>query len=132
MHTYLLTLLEHIGNFRGALKEETMTCMRIATFLKEASLTHKCSYVWFHVPNEGKCSRVFGALMRAIGRISGAPDYIFASQKGCLFLEVKARSGKLSPSQKLFKQWCVACGVPYEIAYNYDEAIEVLKNHRIV
>lgn len=132
MTAHIHSLLEHIGNFRGVLKEENRICIRLATYLKEATLTNKCPYVWFHIANEGKASPVFGALVRAIGKIAGVPDYIFVGSSKCLFLEIKAKTGKLSPSQKHFKMWCEQWRVPYEVAYSYEEAVSMLGSYCVV
>ena len=57
-----------------------------------------------HIPNEGKRSAWYGALLKRLGLRSGVPDLLFPVPRGdygCLFIELKRqKDGRVSPMQK--------------------------------
>jgi hypothetical protein len=65
------------------------------------------------------------ARLKRMGAMPGYPDFILLSPGGVAhFLELKrARGAKLSEDQQDFADWCVAHGVPFAIARNFDEAL---------
>lgn len=111
------------------LKPEARECVAFASFCRANSLTGDLSAVWFSVPNEfsGNKRPVFGTLQSAMGRINGAPDYIFMWGNGCGFIEMKSATGKMQPNQKIFKAWCEQNNVAYEICRSSEEAVNVLR-----
>jgi hypothetical protein len=63
--------------------------------------------------------------------LPGAPDLVLLGAKGALCVELKRPAsydlfgrkprGRLSPDQKAFKASCDAAGVPYLVAYGWDD-----------
>lgn len=63
------------------------------------------THLMMHIPNERKCSKWYGSILRKMGVISGASDLFFAYPRGTyhgMFLEVKTLKGKLTPNQQRF------------------------------
>jgi hypothetical protein len=78
----------------------------------------------FHVPNEGSKSAKEGAKLKAMGVVSGIPDYICV--KPLFALELKMPNGKLSKSQQEIKElW--EQNVPYCVAYCAQDIVNFLK-----
>lgn len=90
--------------------------------------------VFFHVPNESFTSYSYAAKLNALGRISGAPDFVVASNGKVVFLELKApatekRKPKLTENQRAFQEWAALSGVPYFIVDSMKDAKYVIKEH---
>ncbi len=102
--------------------------------MREMTLTGRCKYVWFHVSNEGSApgKQRWGSRQRNMGKFAGVADYIFLGEKGNLALEIKDGNKSLQPAQKQFKRWCIDCGIPFELATSYEEAIEFVSKHGVV
>lgn len=67
--------------------------------------------------------------LKAEGLISGIPDYLFVYPKQkTLWIEMKAKNGKQSESQKQFQQMVTECGFTYVICYSWVEAAEYIKD----
>ena len=68
---------------------------------------------------------ITGERLRRMGLAKGWPDYLFISPQGQLHcLELKRRrGGQLTTEQAEFRDWCAAHGVPWCVAYSYDDAI---------
>lgn len=83
--------------------EEQRTLFRWATL---QSLKHPELALMFHVPNEGKRSKVVGGRMKAEGLKSGVPDIFLPVPRGeyhGLFIEMKRiRGGAVTDCQKLW------------------------------
>lgn len=114
-------------------KPEELICLKLASYLREMSITGKCKHVWFHVSNEGSApgKHIWGARQRNIGKFAGVADYIFMGDT-CLALEIKAGKKKLEESQEVFKRWCDDTNVPFRVAYSYEDALSVLKECGII
>lgn len=91
--------------------------------LLERDLQAKCVAWWnsaglpgilFHVPNEGKRSRLEAASLRAMGVVAGVADLVLVLRGGrSVFIELKAEAGDLSPSQRDFRHNAIALGSAY-------------------
>jgi hypothetical protein len=111
------------------LKEEDTECVILANWLRAETLEGRLPFVWHHVPNEfdGRKNPVFGAKMELLGRVKGAPDYVFLGKNKCFYIEMKSKTGRVSDAQKIFSRWCVALEVSYFICKSANEAIELIK-----
>lgn len=81
---------------------------------------------FLHVPNQGKRSRVTGALFKGMGMLPGVTDLILVSgQKGgggrVAFLELKHGKGKLRPDQIAFRDMCRVLGIMWGEARTLEE-----------
>lgn len=84
----------------------------------------KPDWRWSHFPAGEFRETVTGERLKRMGLKPGWPDYIFVSPDGrAHFLELKRRSGTLTPAQEQFRDWCKACDVPWRMANSYDKAI---------
>jgi len=105
MPSFLYKLLGYTS-FSGKLSVENLLVTQVTSFLREKTLDGALPAVWTHLPNEGLRSKTTAALVRAMGMISGAPDYVFCWQGGAGFIKLKTPTGNMSERQTWFKQWC--------------------------
>lgn len=125
---------------RIKISEEHRECIRFSNFCKASSLDGSLKGIWFHVANEtgDNTKKVFGALLRSMGKICGIADYVFLSKNGCGCIEFKtearykSKEYGLSDSQQLFKRWCEKQEIPYVVVCKTEEAIEFLKEWKII
>lgn len=74
------------------------------------------TYRAFAVPNVGKRDRVTGAILKREGVKAGVADIVIVRQGGSVaFLEVKTKAGSLSNSQREWRDWCGANGIPFAV-----------------
>lgn len=62
----------------------------------------------YHIPNEGKRSRISGAALARQGLKSGVPDLCLpvpCEKYHALYIEMKRKGGKMSPKQKYWLDW---------------------------
>ncbi len=119
-------------NARNLKKPEDILSHNLAIWLRNEALSG-IPLIFFHVPNESFTSYSYAQKLNAIGRISGAPDFVIASNGKVIFLELKApgknRSTKLSENQKAFQKWADMSGTPYFVVDSLDEAKHIIKEH---
>jgi len=122
------------GSVPYRVKPEARECILFANLCRTASLKEELKAVWFSVTNEysGKHNPIFGAVMGAMGRIRGAPDYVFMWEGGCACIEMKSEKGRLSANQKIFKEWCETKNVTYVVCYTAQEAFEKLRDWKLI
>jgi hypothetical protein len=135
----LVNYLSGVGkifNLKISFGPETIFHLKFANTLKELSLKGKLNGVWFHISNEGAFSKnyrpIFGMMLKAMGKHNGLPDLAFVSSKKSVFLELKAKNGKLSPFQKIFKEWCDSEGIRCEKIETEEEGLAILKEEGIL
>lgn len=111
------------------LKEEDSLAYALRTYLTQETLENRLPYVWFHVANEVSNAKqfVFGAKLKALGKLPGVADFIFLGNGKCAALELKTGTGKLSKNQKIFMNWCQQNKVKYGIARTLADAIKFIK-----
>lgn len=90
---------------------------------------------WFAIPNQSNRHIHNAAKMKAEGVRSGAPDLVFMLPEGRVaWLEMKTAIGRLSDTQKAFRDRALALGHFWALARSVDDAIPhltkwgVLKN----
>ena len=105
---------------------EAAICIDFANWLRKETLSGRLRSVWFHVPNEGRRSMRQGRIMRAMGLIPGAPDYVFLCKNKTLAIEMKTRSGKLSENQRVFQKWCKKLKIEYVVCRSLAAAVETV------
>jgi hypothetical protein len=107
------------------LPEQALT-VRVADMLRLHTIHRRLKGVWFHIPNEGKRTPYDGAVIKAMGRIPGAPDFIFIGEWGSLLIELKVDSPQSEP-QQYFEYWCKEQRVRYVICRAVDEVENILR-----
>jgi len=123
------------SNWRGKAKgEETNQCIAFWADIRAALLEQRLRAIVLHIPNEfgGGKNKTFGALLYAMGKVAGAPDYVFIWDGGALCLEFKSPGKDLNPNQRLFKQWCEWAGIPYFKVYSAAEAKSILFERKVI
>ncbi len=78
---------------RNLKKPEDILSHNLAIWLRNKVISG-IPLIFFHVPNESFTSYSYAAKLNAIGRISGAPDFVIASNGKVIFLELKAPGNK--------------------------------------
>jgi len=111
------------------LKPEDTICVEFANKLRKLQMKGKPFFVWTHVANEftGRSRPVFGMVRKAMGKVSGWPDYVFMAQDKCAGLEFKSAKGKQTQTQKDVQEWFDHANVYYAVVYSSDEAFEKLE-----
>ena len=113
-----------------------------ANDLRVAVLQNRLKAVFCHVPNElagmvihtkGKARvPVLTAIARALGLITGAADYLFLFDGGSCAIEFKSSTGRLTPPQRDFREWCRLTNVPFHIARSSDEGQAILREYGVL
>lgn len=133
MANLLNILLPYKEICTSTLKPEQKICVEFSNHMRMLTLEGKLPYVWYHIPNEFLPSKqknfTFDLKQKHMGKIAGVPDYCFIGKDKSFFIEFKAGKGKMSPPQKIFKEWCEENGVDYYLCYNASEAIQVVTNN---
>lgn len=89
-------------------------------------------YIAFHIPNERKTTPQGGLLLKRMGVLPGASDIFLArpSRKfHGLFIEVKAKHGKPTPSQISFLLNMKAEGYDGMVCYGAQSAIAKISSY---
>lgn len=114
------------------LDPEAGECIRFADWFRGAIVAGDFSGIYFHVPNEGTYSTqkrpVFAAVQKAMGKINGAPDYVFMWGAGAGIIEFKRPDGKgkLSEEQQALQRICQRAGVNHAVCLSAEEARDAL------
>jgi hypothetical protein len=90
---------------------------------------------FFAVPNSaaGKTTMQRAMRLKAMGVRAGVADLVIMGHGGqACFLEIKTESGRLSESQKTFRDLCQRRGWPWGIARSVDEAISFCRAWAII
>lgn len=83
--------------------------------------------IWFHPANGEERSFTAAVRLKRMGVVAGVADLALTLPDGrSAFLEVKARSGRMSPEQRMFAARCKAVGAPFAIVRSVDEAERIL------
>lgn len=133
-----LRIFGNIKYLHKAKGEDALT-NQVAIALTGYSLENKLKGVWFHVPNESVVSEdkkqvdiIRIKRKQCMGLINGAPDFVFITKDKTIFIELKTETGRLSESQKDFKEWCHDEGIGYFIGRSVADVIDILRNNKIL
>jgi hypothetical protein len=83
-----------------------------------------------HFPNEGKRSKRYGALMKALGMRKGASDLFIAVPRhgfGGAWIELKSIDGTISPEQKDFLADMAEQNFFIAVCWSIQEAIDTIE-----
>jgi hypothetical protein len=116
------------------LKEEEKICVEFTNSLWKLEMEGKVPYIWCHIPNEfytnkqvsGIGGMLFGNKLTQMGKIKGAPDYVFVGKNGSFFIEFKSLKGKLSEEQKIFNGWCEFKEIDYFVCRSAKEGLDII------
>lgn len=85
-----------------------------------------------HSPNGGKRDAREGAKFKAQGVLAGFPDlflFVPVVPYSGLFIELKAKKGIVSDSQKVIMSRLAMRGYSVKVAYGFDEAIKIIQDY---
>jgi hypothetical protein len=83
--------------------------------------------IWFAIPSGGHRHIAVAKMLKAEGVKRGIPDLAFLLPQGrTAWLELKVKSGRLSPFQKAFRDRAQTLGHQWGIAKNMTEALVFL------
>lgn len=107
---------------------ETQICIALINQLTLLKTLNQTEGIWIHIPNEisGNKNPIFGSLLKKMGKLKGAPDYVFIWRKKVGFIEVKTEKGKLSEYQKDFEGQCERLEIPYAMCRSVEECLAKL------
>ena len=90
--------------------------------------------LWWHCPNGELRTDSHGAKLKSMGVRPGVSDlqFVFPCAAPNLFLELKARGRGLTKAQEIFRDQVRGAGHVYEWTDSLDDAIRILREHRIV
>ena len=131
-------------NWRWRLGHEDKLSIEIADTLRNLSMDGLLNGVFCHLPNEGKRHKITGEILRAMGMITGAPDFVFIGAWGGGFIELKAPElrmaspktgksiikrpqGELTEAQQDFQAWCIGEGAKHAVCRSVDEVLDTLR-----
>ena len=111
---------------------EDMECARFCAAIRRAILNEEFNGIFLHIPNEELTfvKPQTALIKKIIGKISGAPDYLFIGPEHGFFIEMKAGKGRQTQSQKMFQAWCKDAGVGYYLCRSAEDALDVLKRNK--
>lgn len=129
-------------NANGATSEDTeqIHVMRWAEITANRGGQFEKLRMLFHIPNGGARSKAEGAIFKAMGVKSGVPDLFLpvpmeitycgtVAQSAGLFIEMKARGGRVQPNQKRWLNDLVDSGYCCCVCYGEEEAEKVLEDY---
>lgn len=92
----------------------------VLKFLRAVLPTH---WVVFHTPNGGSRHPIEAANMKGLGVVAGVPDLQIVGEGGkSYFMEVKSKSGRLQPSQKMFLGKLEKLGADFAVVRSIEDA----------
>ena len=79
-------------------------------------------------PNGGSRNIVTASILKAEGSRAGMPDLVIFAQNKCFFVEMKAKTGRISESQKEIEKILTGMGFKHYICRSFDEFKIVVEN----
>lgn len=86
----------------------------------------------YHIPNEGKRSRIAGARLKAQGLKSGVPDVCLPTAHGGyigLYIEMKVKPNKPTENQKQWLRKLREQGHLTAVCYSWEEAKQLIERY---
>ena len=113
---------------------EDIICAEICAELRQLILHDKFKGQFFHVENEtgGKQSAAYAMIKKVTGKMPGAPDYIFAMNNLCIFIEIKTKDSKQNTAQKHFQSWAEYANNSYFICRSWEDVKKILVVHNFI
>lgn len=122
--------------FRGRTGAEDDLAIRVATYLRAATLEGRLTATWTCIPHEVgavpqknanfKVAQSRYAKAKAMGLIAGSADYVFVWENGGAWIELKSATGSLSEAQRYFREWCRTTNSNHAVCRTLDEVVEKL------
>jgi predicted type IV restriction endonuclease len=116
---HLINLREQINKKWHAMKPTKNNERSLQAIIVKA--LNLLGFIVIHIPNQYSRGRV-----RDAGVVSGAPDLIVLKEGKVFFLEVKTKTGRVRPSQKLFAERVRSHGFDYHLVRSLDDALKAV------
>lgn len=85
------------------------------------------------IPNGGMRHPIVGRMLKAEGLLPGSPDLVWAMEQArVLWMELKSENGSLSDEQIGMHFKLRELGHTVEVAYSFDEAMDLLQHYGIL
>lgn len=130
MNSFKLRLFSLLASksFTGELSEEASIQREFAEYCKFLAIEGRLKATFTAISNEyvGGMRPLFGLKLKALGKVSGAPDMVFIWEGGGGWIEFKSKKGRLSESQQIFEEWCQAHNINHVVARSFEEGKEAL------
>lgn len=108
---------------------ESMIQVAIMAYLRSV-LPKSCQV--FSTQNGLRTTPRQAAKAKAEGMMSGVPDIVICRPTGLVaFMEIKSKTGSLSPSQREFRDWCGSYSVPFAVVRSVDDARAALRSWNV-
>ena len=131
----VIRLMEY-RHFKGRTGPEDQIAIAVATMLRVETLQGNLRGTWTCIPHEVgamslgekgfRSAQARYAKAKAMGLITGSADYVFVWPDGGGWIELKTKTGSLSPAQRDFREWCMASGSSFAVCRSVDEVREIL------
>jgi len=82
---------------------------------------------FFTAIGHGGGGKLRGAILKGMGMRAGVPDLLIIDRGKCLWIELKAGKGALSPEQVAVHQWLVAAGASVVVCRSIDDVRDRLE-----
>ena len=112
------------GTPEADLQRAVVSALRVA--LPRTAIIHHCAN---EVAEPGPRGAKRQAILVGMGVHAGFADLIVLCEGRVLFLELKSRKGKLSPTQEAFRDAVLAQGHGWALVRNLDDALGALADH---
>jgi hypothetical protein len=87
---------------------------------------HLCDLLCYNLNNSS--NQITGAINKSLGLTTGRNDLTLYYRGRALLLELKAPDGKQSEAQQEFEALCTKHGNHYRIAWEFEQAQDVIRN----
>lgn len=119
-----MTLREGLASFKPAEPSESQIQRALIGHLERRAWP---GVAWFHVPNGGSRTAAEAARFRAEGVVAGVPDLVIVHEGRALFLELKARKGRVSTRQAEMHARLAEAGAAVAVCHGLDQALAQLE-----
>lgn len=117
---------------RWRVDPEQRMSIELADELRKLTMSGKYKGVFSHLANEGKRHQIVAQILKAMGMIPGASDFMFMWDTGRGCIELKVHPNKQNDNQRHFQAWCEGNNIPYAVCYSVEQALEVLRQWQAI
>lgn len=86
---------------------------------------------FFHVPNGELRDPAVAGKLKAMGVKEGVADILILGFHPFIWIELKSAKGRLRPSQKAWRDWCLQIGAPWFLCRSLEDLVDALESLQI-
>ena len=113
-------------NWKWRIDPEQRLSIKLADKLRWLEVQGRMKCCWTHIPNEGKRSQIVGAILKRMGMIPGAADFVFTGAFGGGYIELKIHPNGQNDNQRYFEMWCNQRNSKYVVHTAMEDTAEAL------